>query len=82
MADDLDPAAFYFWTVTDERSGKPRRASYRMQPATALERFPDATPNLSSKEIPGHIGGAGDLGRSSGLSASAFATARKRAGRI
>lgn len=63
MPDDLDPAAFYFWTITNERTGKRRKTSCRMQPATALERFPDATPDLASKETRHHAGGAGDIGR-------------------
>jgi hypothetical protein len=35
----------------------------RFGAADALERHPDATPDLASKELRGHIGGAADLGR-------------------
>lgn len=63
MQPELDPKAHYFWTITDERTGKRRKTSYRMQPADARLRFPDAWPDVASKELRGHIGGAGDLGR-------------------
>lgn len=72
MTDELDPKAFYLWEITDERTGKRRRTSYRMQPATALERHPDATPDLASKELRTYIGNAADLGRGSAPPASAL----------
>lgn len=38
--EEIDPAAFYLWLVRDERTGKQRKTTYRMQPATASERYP------------------------------------------
>ena len=42
MTDELDQNAYYHWLVIDERTGKRRRSTYKMQPAVALERFPGA----------------------------------------
>jgi hypothetical protein len=62
MPDELDPKAHYFWWITDERTQKRRKTSYRMQPADAFERFgADATPILASKELRTYAGGAGDI---------------------
>ena len=60
---ELDEHAFYFWWITDERTGKRRRTSWRMTPATAREQHPGAEPDLSSREIRSPIGGAGDIGK-------------------
>lgn len=72
MTDELDPAGFYFWMIRDELTGKRRKTSWRMQPADALERHPDATPILSSKELRAHIGNAADLGSNSASRAGAL----------
>lgn len=72
MTDEIDPAAFYFFEITDELTGKRRKTSWRMQPADAIARHPDATPVLSSKELRSHIGNAGDLGRGSAPPSSAL----------
>lgn len=65
MPDELDPAAFYRWIIRDELTGKPRKTSYRMQPADALARFPDAKPDLDSKEVRHSVGNAADLRKGS-----------------
>jgi hypothetical protein len=71
MPDDLEPAAHYFWWITDERTQKRRKTAYRLQPADALERHPDATPDLASRELRSHIGNAADIGGTSAPSAGA-----------
>lgn len=58
---ELDPKGHYLWTITDERTGKRRKTSYRMQPADARLRHPDAWPDLASKEVRHHIGNAGEI---------------------
>jgi hypothetical protein len=61
--EEIDASAFYIWMVKDERTGKLRKTTYRMQQATALERYPGATPILSSKEIrTGSSEGAASIG--------------------
>lgn len=58
---ELDPAGHYLWTITDEITGKRRKASWRMQPADARQRFPDAWPHVETKELRSHIGNAGEI---------------------
>ena len=53
--------AFCFWWIVDERMGRRRRTGWRIRPQTAREQHPGAEPDLSSREVRGPIGGAGDL---------------------
>ena len=39
------------WWVTDEVTRRRRKTSFRMDRATAAERYPDAEPDLSSREL-------------------------------
>ena len=60
---EFERRAYYHWLVIEERNGKQRRTTYKMQPAVALERFPAATPILTSRETPeGQGEGAGSIG--------------------
>jgi hypothetical protein len=36
---------YFRWYITDEVTGKRRLATYKMDPKSALERFPDAEPS-------------------------------------
>jgi hypothetical protein len=45
------PTEFWLWWITDERTGKRRKTTYRMTRAEAFERFPDAGPVEGSMEI-------------------------------
>jgi hypothetical protein len=46
------PTEFFRWWITDERTGKRRRTTYRMTEAEAQERFgDDAQPDPSSREV-------------------------------
>jgi hypothetical protein len=45
------PTEFFRWWITDERTGKRRSTTYRMRRDEAAERFPDAEPDLDSREI-------------------------------
>jgi len=56
------PTEFFRWWIVDERTGKRRRTTYKMQRADAEERFPGAAPDLQSREVrqlpaPGEIHG-------------------------
>jgi hypothetical protein len=42
---------FFRWWITDEVTGKRRKTSYRMDRAPSLERYPDAEPDPSSREV-------------------------------
>ena len=46
-----NPTEFFHWYVTDERSGKRRLTSYRFTRAQAVERYPDAEPDLRTREV-------------------------------
>ena len=59
---DGSPREFFRWWIVDERTGKRRLTTYKMQRAVAEERFPGAEPNLQSREVrqlrePGEIHG-------------------------
>ena len=46
------PTEFWLFWITDERTGKRRRTTYRMTPETAKERFgDDAEPVAGTVEI-------------------------------
>jgi len=45
------PTEFFRWWITDERTGKRRRTTYKMTRATAAERYPGAEPDLPSREV-------------------------------
>jgi hypothetical protein len=45
------PTEFFKWWIADERTGKRRLTTYAMAREEAAERFPDAEPNLSTREV-------------------------------
>ena len=45
------PTEFFRWYITDERTGKRRLTRYAMTRAEAAERFPDAEPDLRTREV-------------------------------
>jgi len=45
------PTEFFRWYITDETTGKRRLTGYKMDRATALERYPDAEPFEPSREV-------------------------------
>ena len=45
------PTEFFLWWIVDERTGKRRRTTYKMQRADAEERFPGAEPDLQTREV-------------------------------
>jgi hypothetical protein len=58
------PTECFRWWITDERTGKRRLTRYAMTREQAGERFPDAEPDLQSREVgdlpePGEAGGNG-----------------------
>jgi hypothetical protein len=42
---------FYRWWIIDERTGKRRLTRYAMTREQAAERFPDAEPDLRTREV-------------------------------
>jgi len=47
------PTEFFHWYITDERTGKRRLTTYAMTRADAAERYPDAEPDLGTREVRG-----------------------------
>jgi hypothetical protein len=45
------PTEFYRWWISDERTGKRRRTTYELTRERAAERFPDAEPDLRTREV-------------------------------
>ena len=45
------PTEFFRWYITDERTGKRRLTTYKLTRADALRAFPDAAPDLQSREV-------------------------------
>jgi len=45
------PTEYFRWYITDERTGKRRLTTYAMTRADAVERFPDAEPDLGTREV-------------------------------
>jgi hypothetical protein len=45
------PTEFFRWWITDERTGKRRRTTYKLTRADAERQFPGAEPDLSSREV-------------------------------
>jgi len=45
------PTEFFRWYITDERTGKRRLTRYAMTRAEAAERYPDAEPDLRTREV-------------------------------
>jgi hypothetical protein len=45
------PTEFFHWYVVDERTRKRRLTPYAMTRAEAAERFPDAEPDLRTREV-------------------------------
>ena len=45
------PTEYFRWWIIDERTGKRRRTTYKMSRAVAAERYPDAEPDLQSREV-------------------------------
>ena len=50
-ARDSTPTEFFKWWIVDERTGKRRLTRYAMTRADAAERFPDAEPDLGTREV-------------------------------
>jgi hypothetical protein len=42
---------FHFWWITDERTGKRRKTTWRMTADNALARYPNAEPVEGSEEV-------------------------------
>jgi hypothetical protein len=47
----LTATEFFRWYIVDDRTGKRRRTTYKMNRADAAERFPGAEPDLQSREV-------------------------------
>jgi hypothetical protein len=45
------PTEFFRWYVVDERTGKRRLTRYAMTRADAPQRYPDAEPDLRTREV-------------------------------
>jgi hypothetical protein len=45
------PTEFFRWFIVDERTGKRRLTTYAMTRKHAAERFPDAEPDLRTREV-------------------------------
>jgi len=45
------PTEFFRWWITDERTGKRRRTTYKLTRAEEAQRFTDAEPDLQSREV-------------------------------
>jgi hypothetical protein len=45
------PTEFFRWWITDERTGKRRRTSYKLTRADAERQYPGAEPDLQSREV-------------------------------
>jgi hypothetical protein len=54
------PTKFFKWYIVDERTGKRRLTRYAMTREQAAERFPDAEPDLQSREVR-HLPEPGEL---------------------
>ena len=48
---DVKPTEFSLWWITDARTGKRRKTTYRMTRVDAIERFPDAQRVYGELEI-------------------------------
>jgi hypothetical protein len=58
------PTEFFRWWITDERTGKRRRTTYKLTRANAERQFPGCEPDLQSREVrdcpePGEFSGNG-----------------------
>jgi hypothetical protein len=51
MTPDSAPLVLYRWWITDERTGKRRRTTYKLTREQAARQWTDAEPDLSSREV-------------------------------
>ena len=54
------PTEFYRWWIVDERTGKRRLTRFAMTREEAGERYPDAEPDLGTREVR-NVPGPGEL---------------------
>ncbi len=45
------PTEFFRWWITDERTGKRRRTTYKLTREQAARQWTDAEPDLQSREV-------------------------------
>ena len=45
------PTEFFRWWITDERTGKRRRTTYKLTREQATRQWTDAEPDLQSREV-------------------------------
>lgn len=47
----MKPTEFFQWWITDERTGKRRKTTYRLKREDAERQFPGCEPDLLSQEV-------------------------------